>query len=158
LRAYEFIPPKYGIGGVVTGFEPLDIVLGIKTLLDQLENPDIFNEYSRVVHPSGNKVALAMMSEVFQTSDAIWRGIGKIPDSGLSIKSKYAKYDAYCKHDIKISPFEENPLCQCSNVLKGKIRPSECPLFANTCTPESPVGPCMVSSEGGCAAYYKYER
>ncbi|MBM4402893.1 MAG: hydrogenase formation protein HypD [Candidatus Cloacimonetes bacterium] len=158
MMPYEFIPYKFGIGGVITGFEPLDIVLGVKTLIENLDHPRIMNEYSRVVRPEGNQIALDLISEVFEITHAQWRGIGEIPDSGLKIKSKYADFDAFRKYDIKTSDLEENPLCLCGNVLKGKILPPECPLFAKTCTPDYPIGPCMVSSEGSCAAYYKYER
>ena len=157
-QAYEFIPDKFGIGGVVTGFEPLDIVLGIKKLTNQLGAPQISNEYSRMVSREGNQVAQAMMAEVFSTGAALWRGLGEIPDSGLQLRSKYSSFDALAKYGLNITADQENTACQCGSVLKGKIQPSECPLYANTCTPANPVGPCMVSSEGSCAAFYKYER
>ncbi len=156
--AYEFIPKKYGIGGVVTGFEPLDIVLGIKNLVEQIDNPGIVNEYSRIVTAEGNIAAKSIMSDVFEVGNAIWRGLGEIPGSGLDIRSEYAQFDALKRYDITIKNIEGNPACLCSSVLKGKIMPLDCPLFANICTPANPIGPCMVSSEGSCAAYYKYEK
>jgi len=157
-EAYEFIPQKFGIGGVVTGFEPLDIVLGIKSLIEQMDNPQIINEYSRIVTTKGNMVAKAKMAEVFSIGNAVWRGLGEIPDSGLDIRSEYSQFDALKKYDMKITNIEGNSACQCSSVLKGKIMPGDCPLFAKICSPANPVGPCMVSSEGSCAAYYKYEK
>lgn len=157
-KAYEFIPQKFNIGGVVTGFEPLDIVLGIKKLIEQIDNPQILNEYSRIVTTEGNQEAQAIMSEVFTIGDAVWRGLGEIPDSGLYIRSEYSQFDALRRYDIRIENIEGNSACLCSSVLKGKIMPPDCPLFANVCTPDNPIGPCMVSSEGSCAAYFKYEK
>lgn len=157
-KAYEFIPQKFNIGGVVTGFEPLDIVLGIKKLIEQIDNPQILNEYSRIVTTEGNQEAQAIMSEVFTIGDAVWRGLGEIPDSGLNIRSEYSQFDALRRYDIRIENIEGNSACLCSSVLKGKIMPPDCPLFANVCTPDNPIGPCMVSSEGSCAAYFKYEK
>jgi len=157
-KAYQFVSDKYGISGVVTGFEPLDIVLGIKLLIGRLHDPGIINEYSRIVSSDGNTVAQTAISEVFTTGNAIWRGLGNIPDSGLDIRPEYDQFDALKKYNITISEEAENTACGCSNVLKGKIKPLDCPLFARLCTPDNPIGPCMVSSEGSCAAYYKYER
>ena len=157
-QAYEFIPQKFDIGGVVTGFEPLDIVLGIQKLIEQMDNPQIFNEYSRIVTTDGNKEAKAILADVFTVGDAVWRGLGEIPASGLDIRPEYAQFDALRRNDIKIENIEGNSACLCSSVLKGKIVPPDCSLFAKTCTPDNPIGPCMVSSEGSCAAYYKYEK
>ena len=156
--AYNFIPEKYQISGIVTGFEPLDIVLGIKKLLENLDNPQIINEYSRVVTRTGNQMAKAVMTEVFEIQDALWRGLGWIPNSGLGLREEYAEFDALRKYGIEINDNVENSQCRCGEVLKGKIIPSDCPLFAMACDPANPLGPCMVSSEGSCAAYYKYER
>ncbi|MDP2173033.1 MAG: hydrogenase formation protein HypD [Candidatus Cloacimonadaceae bacterium] len=157
-QAYDFIPQKFGIGGVVTGFEPLDIVLGIKKMIEQINKPQIINEYSRIVTTEGNMAAKATISEVFSIGNAVWRGLGEIPDSGLDIRTEYSQFDALRKYDIQITNIEGNTACRCSSVLKGKIMPFDCPLFAEICTPNNPVGPCMVSSEGSCAAYYKYEK
>ncbi|MBW6515744.1 MAG: hydrogenase formation protein HypD [Candidatus Cloacimonetes bacterium] len=156
--AYNFIPQKYGIGGVVTGFEPLDIIVGIKKLLENLDQPQIINEYERVVTKDGNKNAQAVMFEVFAVQDALWRGLGWIPNSGLSIREEYAQFDALKKYGLRITDIPENPQCRCGDVLQGKIIPPSCTLFDKVCNPQNPVGPCMVSSEGSCAAYYKYER
>lgn len=157
-RAYSFLTERYKTGGVVSGFEPLDIVLAIKKLLEQLSQPQIINEYSRVVTVEGNQEAKTLMKRVFRVTDALWRGIGELPESGLEIREEFADFDAKRKHRLRISDLETNSSCRCSDVLKGKIIPRECPLFEVQCTPESPVGPCMVSSEGSCAAYYRYER
>lgn len=156
--AYEFIPQKYQIGGVVAGFEPLDILLGIKKLLENREQPQIINEYSRVVTATGNQKAQSIISELFAVADGLWRGLGWIPASALSIREEYSRFDAQKKYGLQMEDIADNPGCSCGDVLKGKIIPLECPLFAQTCLPENPVGPCMVSSEGSCAAYYKYER
>ncbi|MDO9576906.1 MAG: hypothetical protein Q7J16_03395, partial [Candidatus Cloacimonadales bacterium] len=120
--------------------------------------PKIENEYGRVVSASGNLKARKVVDEVLQTEDAIWRGLGMIPQSGLGIRSEFAQFDAIKKYNLEITDTEKNTGCRCADVLKGKIIPSECPLFEKTCNPGNPIGPCMVSSEGSCAAYYKYER
>jgi hydrogenase expression/formation protein HypD len=157
-QAYEFIPRDYSIGGVVTGFEPLDIVLAVKKLLEQLDEPQIFNEYNRIVTAEGNNMAQKSMLDVFVTVDSIWRGLGVIPASGLSLRPEFSRFDALQKYSLEITDVEAETGCQCGSVLKGKLMPTDCPLFASVCTPENPIGPCMVSSEGSCAAYYKYER
>ncbi|MCF7794120.1 MAG: hydrogenase formation protein HypD [Candidatus Cloacimonetes bacterium] len=159
-ESYDLLPEKFGIGGVVTGFEPLDILRAVKLLTNQIskDNPQIINEYNRVVDSSGNKIAKQIIEEILQVEDALWRGIGWIPDSGMGIKEKYAEFDAAKKYNITLKDEEGNTGCRCADVLKGKIIPPECPLFEKVCTPAHPIGPCMVSSEGSCAAYYKYER
>jgi hydrogenase expression/formation protein HypD len=158
--AYDLLPGKFSIGGVVTGFEPLDILLGIQKLVNQLKQnePNIENEYGRVVTPTGNIQAKKVIDEILQMEDAIWRGLGTIPQSGLGIRDKYSQFDAIKKYKMKITDTEKNTGCRCADVLKGKIIPSECGLFEKICHPGNPIGPCMVSSEGSCAAYYKYER
>jgi len=158
--AYSLLPEKFGIGGVVTGFEPLDILIGIKKLTDQIkiEKPEIENEYSRVVSSSGNIQAQKVIKKVLQGEDALWRGLGWIPKSGLGIREEFSRFDAIKKYGIEITDTEQQTGCRCGDVLKGKIIPSECPLFGKVCKPNNPIGPCMVSSEGSCAAYYKYER
>ena len=159
-NAYSFLVKDHAIGGVIAGFEPLDILLAIRNLIDQVRDkqPMIVNEYNRVVTSEGNPIALSLMEEVLQVEDADWRGMGEIKNSGLGLKPEYADFDARNKYGIKIEQTEEPAGCRCADVLKGKIIPSECPLFAKTCTPSEPIGACMVSSEGSCAAYYKYER
>jgi len=159
-NAYEFLPDKYGIGGVITGFEPLDILLGIKMLLDQIKNnkPAIGIEYKRCVKKEGNQEALSLLNEVFCIEDSVWRGLGLIKESGLGISKKYSDFDAKIKYDISIPVEPEDKTgCRCGDVLKGKIIPPQCPLFKKVCKPENPIGPCMVSFEGSCAAYYRYE-
>ena len=158
--AYNLLPEKFDIGGVVTGFEPLDILVGIKKLIQQikLQKPKIENEYSRVVSDKGNLEAQKTINEVLKVENALWRGLGWIPKSGLGIKNKFREFDAIKKYGIEITDTEEQTGCRCGDVLKGKIIPSECQLFEKVCKPNYPIGPCMVSSEGSCAAYYKYER
>ncbi|NQV18339.1 MAG: hydrogenase formation protein HypD [Armatimonadetes bacterium] len=158
--AYNLLPEKFGIGGVVTGFEPLDILIGIEKLTNQIKNnePKIENEYSRVVSSSGNLQAQKIIDKVLQVEDALWRGLGWIPMSGLGIRKDFEEFDAIMKYGVEITDTEKQTGCRCGDVLKGKIIPSECPLFGKACLPNNPIGPCMVSSEGSCAAYYKYER
>lgn len=146
------------IPAVVTGFESLDILLGISAVIDMLKKDefDTLNMYRRVVKDEGNPVAMNLINRVFESTDAVWRGIGVIPDSGLALRKKYEKFDARIKFAIS-DRFDEMPDgCSCGKVLKGMIRPSECPLFGSVCSPDTPQGPCMVSSEGSCAAYHKY--
>ena len=159
-EAYSLLPEKFKIGGVVTGFEPLDILIGIEKLTNQIKNnePKIENEYSRVVNSSGNMQAQKVIKKVLKVEDALWRGLGWIPMSGQGIKKEFEKFDAIKKYEIKITDTEKQTGCRCGDVLKGKIIPPECPLFEKVCKPNNPIGPCMVSSEGSCAAYYKYER
>jgi hydrogenase expression/formation protein HypD len=160
-KPYEFIPKKYGIGCCVAGFEPLDILEGIYFLLRQIVNkkPAVKNQYSRVVTSSGNLRAQRAISAVFQESDASWRGLGQIPQSGLKIKKRFLEFDAEGIMPLKMKRAAQNQkqkLCRCGQVIKGLIVPDECPLFRKSCSPENPYGPCMVSIEGTCNAYYKY--
>ena len=158
--AYNLLPEKFGIGGVVCGFEPLDILVGIKKLIQQinLQKPKIENEYSRVVTEKGNLEAQKTISKVLKVEDALWRGLGWIPMSGLGIRKEFDDFDAIKKYGLEITDTEKQTGCRCGDVLKGNIIPPECPLFGKVCKPNNPIGPCMVSSEGSCAAYYKYER
>jgi len=146
------------VPGVIAGFEPLDILAGILTILDMLaeNNPSVKNAYPRVVRREGNVAARMLIDEVYEPCDAVWRGIGNLPSSGLRLRSRYAKYDAALKYALNVDNDEMPKGCSCGEVLKGQIRPDRCPLFGKSCTPDHPVGPCMVSSEGSCAAYYKY--
>ena len=155
---YDELAKDYGIPGVVAGFEPLDVMDAIISLVSNINNGKniVENHYSRVVTREGNPIALEKMYEVFEPSDAVWRGIGNIPGSGLVMKHKYSEFDAWKVFDIKPDESEEPKGCQCGEVLKGKCTPKDCKLFGRSCTPENPVGACMVSSEGTCAAYYKY--
>lgn len=158
--AYGFLASEYGSPCVVAGFEPIDALMGIYMLIRQLEEgrKDIEIEYDRVVTWEGNKKAQAAIAEVFEPSDSLWRGIGNIPGSGLRINEAYAGLDAEKRFSIPPGEDAEPKGCQCGLVLKGLITPPSCKLFATACTPEFPIGPCMVSSEGTCAAFYKYRR
>jgi len=158
-KPYRFIPEKYSIAGAITGFEPVDILISISSIQDQIKNskPRVDNTYSRVVKPQGNPSAVKIMEEMFEKKDSSWRGLGLIPESGLKIKNKYRNFDAEFKYKISSEARSQDlPGCRCGDVLQGKISPSDCPLFANQCTPNSPQGPCMVSYEGACLAYFKY--
>jgi hydrogenase expression/formation protein HypD len=144
--------------GVVAGFEPLDILYSINTLVKNINEGNIIleNMYSRIVTSDGNKKALKKMYEVFKPVDAVWRGIGMIPGSGLALNDEYEQFDAAKRFGVEQKNIPEPKGCLCGEVLKGKKRPFDCKLFKTRCTPENPVGACMVSSEGTCAAYYKY--
>lgn len=155
---YEELAEKYGVPGVVAGFEPLDVLNGIICLASIINDGKkvVENRYSRVVRSSGNPIAVEKMNEVFEPEDSVWRGIGCIPGSGLKIRDKYGRYDAWRVFGIEPGRWEEPKGCMCGDVLKGKATPVECRLFGTKCTPENPVGACMVSSEGTCAAYHRY--
>ncbi|MHC4487794.1 MAG: hydrogenase formation protein HypD [Planctomycetota bacterium] len=156
--AYLPIVERHGIPCVVAGFEYLDIFLGINMLMSQIKEgkAKVENEYKRVARSGGNLKAQEVIEKVFERVDALWRGIGVIPSSGLTIKKEYEQFDAEKRFGVRLSWELEETACRCGDVLKGKIIPPECPLFGESCTPSVPFGPCMVSSEGACAAYYKY--
>lgn len=158
MEPYRFLAEKYGIPGVITGFEPVDVLEGIAMIMRQLHEgrAEIENAYLRGVQPQGNPVAVAAINEVFETVDATWRGLGLIPDSGYAIREEYAQFDAFRRFEPEVEPTQEPKGCRCGDVLRGAMTPAECPLFRRVCTPENPVGPCMVSSEGSCAAYFRY--
>jgi len=157
-RPYEFIVSDYSVPSVITGFDAGDILQGIMMLLEQIASakPALEIQYKRAVREEGNKRALSVMHEYFEPCNANWRGIGTIPQSGLKLKDKYSHWDASNIFDIDVPEPQEPKACQCGSVLRGVKIPTDCPLFGRTCTPERPVGACMVSSEGSCAAYYKY--
>lgn len=159
-QTFEFLSQKYNVPAVVGGFEPVDILAALEALVDMVAagKAQVLNRYSRAVREEGNPLARAVMHKYFDLVDVRWRGIGIIPRSGLKLKPEYARYDAEQQYPLEESPVEAVPGCSCGEILKGKMEPPECPLFAYVCTPLKPVGPCMVSSEGACAAYYKYER
>lgn len=158
IHIYDFIPNKFGVPCVVSGFEPLDIVRSIDLICMQLKNNQalVQNSYTRVVKENGNVQARKIMEEVFEDCDAAWRGIGVIPGSGLCIRESYSEFDAARVFPAEIPDPIDPKGCRCGEVLTGAITPLDCPLFKKSCTPENPVGSCMVSSEGTCAAYYKY--
>jgi hydrogenase expression/formation protein HypD len=155
---FDEITEKFGVPGVVTGFEPLDILHGIITLTGLIRSGEgrIENEYRRVVRPEGNPIALSKLNEVFEPCDAIWRGLGMIPMSGLSIREEYAGFDAWKVFELVEEAGTEPAGCLCPQVLTGRVTPDKCMHFGKKCTPDSPVGACMVSSEGTCAAYYRF--
>ena len=157
---YRFICEQYKIPCVVAGFEPWDILWSVKMLLQQLvdDRAEVENEYTRSVNERGNTAAQELIAEVFEPSDVSWRGLGTIAGSGLTIREKYAQFDAAKALDVIFPEARVNPLCKCGAVLRGVTSPLNCRLFGRACTPAHPVGPCMVSSEGVCAAHYKYER
>ncbi|MCJ7497645.1 MAG: hydrogenase formation protein HypD [candidate division Zixibacteria bacterium] len=157
---YEFLVDEFKISCVISGFEPLDLFQSIYILLDQLKNKKarIDNQYSRAVKKEGNPVALNLMEEVFEQEDSVWRGIGVIPNSGLKIKNVYREFDAQEEIEVQVEKSQEPKGCLCGLVIQGKKSPLDCALFAKKCTPQSPVGPCMVSSEGSCQAYFKYRK
>lgn len=149
---------RYQIPAVITGFEPTDILRSIQILVQQIEcgKPALINAYERAVTAEGNPKALSVMEQVFETVDAVWRGIGTIPQSGLAIQSLYEAYDAAKQFKTTGVPSTLNPACKCGEILIGRLSPEKCPLYKHTCTPLNPYGPCMVSSEGTCAAYYRF--
>ncbi|MDR0816994.1 MAG: hydrogenase formation protein HypD [Desulfovibrio sp.] len=159
LAPYAFLADKHRIPGVVGGFEPADILLALCRMAEQLRDnaPAVVNAYPRAVNDAGNPKARALMEEVFITTDALWRGIGRIEQSGLAVRPEYADMDAAVRLGVRlVETPQQQPDCCCGDVLKGRIIPTACPLFGEKCTPAVPVGPCMVSTEGSCAAYYKY--
>ncbi len=158
--AWQPLASKYHLACVVAGFETADLLKGLILLARQVGNGDIKveNIYPRAVAWEGNRRAEKMVAEIFEPADMDWRGLGRIPLSGLKIRPKYAEFDAEIRFGITLPAAEEPKGCLCGNVLKGRNTPRQCHLFATRCTPASPVGPCMVSSEGTCAAYYNYGR
>ena len=157
-RPYQFLADDYHIACAVSGFEPVDILLAVDRLVEQIESgqPKVEIAYRRGVRPEGNETALRLMDTIFEIGAANWRGIGLVPASGLQIKKPYERFDAEKNFDIKTGAAREPKGCICGAILRGVSTPEACKLFRVTCTPEHPVGPCMVSSEGSCAAYYQY--
>jgi len=155
---YESIVRKHGIGCVIAGFEPLDILQAILMLVRQAAEgcPRVENPYSRAVTREGNVKALGILSQVFEAKDDEWRGMGMIPASGLKIRTEFAGHDAALRVPVEIEPTREPAGCLCGSVLRGAVKPPECGLFGSACTPDNPVGACMVSAEGTCAAYFRY--
>lgn len=156
---YQFISQQYQKPIVVSGFEPLDIIQSIWMLLQQIvENRcEVENQYNRLVEKTGNQVAIATMNKVFENRESFeWRGLGEIPKSGLKIRAQYAQFDAELKFTLPNRKVADHKACLCGEILKGVLKPWQCKVFGTACTPETPIGTCMVSSEGACAAYYKY--
>ncbi|MFP4109876.1 MAG: hydrogenase formation protein HypD [Desulfonatronovibrio sp.] len=158
LKPYLFLAEDFAMPGVIGGFEPLDILQAILIMIRQKNKgaAEVVNNYKRAVSDQGNPRAADTMHQVFESTDALWRGLGTIPGSGLSIRREYRDFDASLIFDQSLPQVDEIPGCKCGEVLKGLMSPDKCPLFGTRCTPAKPVGPCMVSTEGSCAAYYKY--
>lgn len=158
IHPFSFLSKIYNIPAVVAGFEPLDILSSLKTLLDIInsEKKEVVNGYKRIVRNDGNLIAQEYLQKVFDICDSRWRGIGVIPASGYKFNKEFEEFDAQRHFDLNCYDYDGSAACRCGEILKGKISPLECPLFNVTCTPENPVGACMVSTEGTCAAYYKY--
>jgi hydrogenase expression/formation protein HypD len=157
-KPYLFLADEYHVPCVISGFEPLDVLQTIYMLVRQIESGEakIEVQYRRGVLPDGNQVAVETMNKVFEPCDADWRAIGVIPGTGLKLREEYAEFDAVAAIPVELPPVREPKGCQCGEVLRGVLFPYQCKLFGKACTPEAPVGPCMVSSEGSCAAYYRY--
>ena len=164
-RMYEFLSRDYKIPQVIAGFEPLDLLMGIFMLARQIKKGEakVENAYARAVTPEGNVKAQEVMAKVFEPCDVKWRGFPVLPGTGLKIRKEFEKWDARLNFVDILAPvyekeYEEPPGCKCGDVLRGEMDPQDCPLFGRECTPASPIGPCMVSFEGGCAIEYKYRR
>jgi hydrogenase expression/formation protein HypD len=157
---YPPIAEKFHVPIVVTGFEPLDLLDGIRRTVIQLEagQHEVENAYGRVVTFDGNRPAQKLLSEVFEVTDRAWRGIGVIPKSGWRLNADHREFDAELRFEITGIHTQESPLCHSGDVLRGAIKPAQCPAFGKECTPRHPLGATMVSSEGACAAYYNYGR
>ena len=156
--AWGFLPSDYGIPVAVAGFEPLDILRAVADLVDMIEDqePGVSNSYARSVSQQGNPTAVEVMERAFEGRPADWRGLGTVPASGLSIRPEFGQFDAARIYQIDPGPTREHKGCLCGDVLRGTVTPPQCPLFGKACTPIRPIGPCMVSAEGACAAYYQY--
>jgi hydrogenase expression/formation protein HypD len=160
IEEYEPLARRFQVPIVVTGFEPLDLLQGVWMCLKQLEEgrAEVENQYARSVQRDGNMSARSLMSEVFTTVDRSWRGLSTFPQSGLALQTEYEEFDAEKKFDLQLVSNETSSVCQAGRVLLGQLKPPECPAFGVQCTPESPLGAPMVSSEGACAAYYHFGR
>jgi hydrogenase expression/formation protein HypD len=153
---YPPLAEQFRVPIVITGFEPLDLLDGIRRTVLQLEQGrhEVENAYARVVSERGNEAAQAVIAEVFTPHDRVWRGIGTIPDSGWSLSAAYRGFDAEERFAVTGITTTESPLCQSGEVLRGTLKPNQCPAFGKECTPRRPLGATMVSGEGACAAYY----
>ncbi|HEY7605030.1 MAG TPA: hypothetical protein VH760_12275, partial [Gaiellaceae bacterium] len=158
---YRFIPEEYGKQVVVAAFEPLDLLASTAMILRQRAEGrcEVENQYTRVVRPEGNPRALAAIAETMELRDTFeWRGLGFIPDSALRLRPEFSPWDAERRFEVPGERVPDRKACQCGQVLVGAIKPHECKVFGTACTPERPLGTCMVSAEGACAAYYAYGR
>lgn len=157
-QVFAFLPKDYHLPGVVAGFESADLLYAILELVGMIasKKPGLCNEYTRMVRPNGNPAARRLMDQVFQDCTSDWRGLGAIENSGYTLRDEYADWDAWKKFSLKPASVREIPGCCCGQVIRGVLTPPDCPLFGQTCSPQNPVGPCMVSGEGACAAAYQY--
>ena len=158
---YQFISQQYQKPIVISGFEPLDIIQSVWMLLQQIveKRCEVENQYDRLVEESGNSVAIAAMNQVFEVRETFeWRGLEEIPNSAFKMRAEYAEFDAEVKFTVPNLKVADHKACECGEILKGVLKPWQCKVFGTACTPETPIGTCMVSSEGACAAYYKYGR
>jgi len=165
VKPYESLSQRYHVPQVIAGFEPLDILMGVWMLVQQLQqgNAQVENEYTRAVHYKGNIKAQAILNEVFIPIDVKWRGFPEIPQSGYELHEDFSLHNARVMFEDVLAPldqesFKEPPGCRCGEVLRGLVTSKECPLFGEQCTPSSPVGPCMVSTEGSCNIEYRYKK
>jgi len=158
--AFSFLPEEHGLGAVVAGFETQDVACAVYRLLLQVKEhrPALENEYTRAVSAGGNAAAMAVIREVLQDGDACWRGLGKIPGSGYRLRDEFSAHDAALHFNFRPDTQPQKSACRCGDVICGTAEPGDCPLFGSVCTPDDPVGPCMVSGEGACAAAYHYGR
>ena len=160
-QPYEHFSDEYRKPVVIAGFEPLDVMQAVLMLVRQVNEgrAEVENEFSRVVSREGNLQAQALVSEIFELRTTFeWRGLGEVPYSALKIRPSYAQFDAECRFDLSYQPVADNKACECGAILRGVKKPTDCKIFGTVCTPENPVGSCMVSSEGACAAHYSYGR
>jgi len=157
---WDFIAKKFNRPGCITGFEAHDLITGVLSLLDLIEKKEtkIVNNYPIAVKENGNPNAIKIIDSVFERCSEVWRGLGELPASGLKIREEYGVFDAAKKFSVTLPPVKEHKGCRCGDLLRGLIIPPECPMFDKVCSPENAIGPCMVSSEGPCSAYYKYWR
>jgi hydrogenase expression/formation protein HypD len=160
-RPYEFVPERYGKPVVIAGFEPLDLMQAVLMLIRQVNSKraEVENEFTRAVNRDGNRKAQALMADVFELRDSFeWRGLGEIPASALRIRRQYRRFDAEVRFDSAYRAVADNKACECGAILRGAKSPQDCAIFGSVCTPENPIGACMVSAEGACAAHYAYGR
>jgi hydrogenase expression/formation protein HypD len=156
--AWSFLPREYRIACAVAGFEPLDLLGAIASLVQAVVQgiPVVDNVYMRGVRPEGNPTALALLNRVFEADAAAWRGLGELPASGLRLRPEWAHHDAARLFPVAPESSHEPPGCRCGDIVRGRSAPMDCPLFRRVCTPENPIGPCMVSNEGACTAVFQY--
>ena len=157
-EGFRYLPEEYRMPAVVSGFEPEEILLAVYHLLRQLKegSPRVENDYPRAVSAKGNLLAQGIMARCLMPRTDLWRGLGEIPDSGLGLNDALREQDAQVRFGLERLPAPKPTACRCGEVITGRLRPADCPLFGKRCTPEDPVGPCMVSSEGACSAAYLY--